>query len=209
MHHKTKEELIKFENSVKDLWETGELPYLLHLAGGNEEQLIEIFNKANDGDWFFCSHRSHYHALLAGMTEADVMQRIKRGDSMFLFSRERNFYTSSVLAGTCCIAAGVAWHLKQSESRAHVWCFIGDGAEDNGHFYEALRYVNGQDLPCTFVIEDNDRQVDTNMKDRWGTGERFPWGGKHVYRYAYTPTYPHAGSGCKHIIKFSPEIKPS
>lgn len=208
MNHATKADLVNFETCVKDLWEAGELPYLLHLAGGNEDQLIHVFSRANKGDWFFCSHRAHYHALLAGMPEYDVMQRIKRGDSMFLFSREHNFYTSSVLAGTCCIAAGVAWQLKQSGSKAHVWCFIGDGAEDNGHFYEALRYVQGQDLPCTFVIEDNDRQVDTNMKDRWGTDKRFPWGDNHVYRYSYTPTYPHAGSGCKHIIKFNPEVKP-
>lgn len=209
MNHATKEDLIQFETRVKELWEAGELPYLLHLAGGNEDQLIEIFNEAKEGDWFFCSHRAHYHALLAGMPPADLMQRIQRGDSMFLFDNKLNFYTSSVLAGVCCIAAGVAYQLKQSGSPSKVRCFIGDGAEDNGHVYEAIRYATAMDLPCKFVIEDNNRQVDTCMTERWGLEMRFPWPTSHVFRYRYTPTYPHAGSGCKHHIKFNPNVKPS
>lgn len=200
MHLKmTADQLIAFETKVKDLWEAGELPYLLHLCGGNEEHLIEIFTLVKNGDWIFSSHRSHYHYLLAGGSEERLMDLIKRGRSMFVFDKELNFLTSSVLAGTCGIAAGVAWTLKEQGSPNNVWCFLGDGAEDEGHFYEAVCFVEGADLPCKFIIEDNDRSVDTSKESRKRGQIGWP---RCVYCYRYTPTYPHAGSGCKHVIKF-------
>jgi TPP-dependent pyruvate/acetoin dehydrogenase alpha subunit len=208
MNHKTAAELIAFEDRIKLLWEAGDLPFLLHLCGGNEGQLLAIFDGIQPGDWIFSTHRSHYHALLAGIPEDRLEAMIVRGDSMFVFDRERNFLTSSVLAGTCAIAAGVAAAIREAGGTERVWCFLGDGAEDEGHFYEAFCYVTGQDLPCHFIIEDNDRSVDTNILDRrggWrGAPFRMDWPGGHVRRYHYTPTYPHAGSGCAHHILFKP-----
>lgn len=195
----TKEELIAFEWHVKRLWEAGELPFLLHLCGGNEDQLIEIFREVKQGDWIFSSHRSHYHYLLAGGSENVLLEKIKEGRSMFVFSKCLNFLTSSVLAGTCCIAAGVAHTLKEEGSENRVWCFLGDGAEDEGHFYEAVCFVQGMNLPCTFIIEDNDRSVDTARARRGRFQINWP---SCVRRYHYTPTYPHAGSGCRHHIEF-------
>ena len=90
------------------------------------------------------------------------------------------------------IAAGVALALKKKGSKNKVWCFIGDGAEDEGHFYEAARYVDGWDLPCTFIIEDNNRSVDTPKKERYGKNE--PIWPKSVRRYSYTSLYPHVGT---------------
>lgn len=207
MTNATIPQLIQFEDGIKYLWESGELPFLLHLAGGNEGQLQDIFRRANTGDWFFCSHRAHYHYLLAGGHPADLEAKIRNGQSMFLFSKEINFLSSSILAGNCCIAAGVAWALKAEGSPSQVWCFLGDGAEDEGHFYEAVNFVQGWDLPCTFVIEDNNRSVETDVEKRRGMADRRDWG-KHVIRYHYRATYPHAGSGCAHRISFNEMANP-
>jgi pyruvate dehydrogenase E1 component alpha subunit len=112
-----------------------------------------------------------------------------------------------MLAGTCCIAAGVALDIALAGGKERVWCFLGDGAEEEGHFYEAALFAAGHNLPVIFIIEDNDRSVDTPRAERRPEGagglERvFP---SHVKRYHYTPTYPHAGSGCAHKITFKPE----
>jgi len=219
MKHHTKESLIAFESRVKELWEAGELPYLIHLCGGNEDQLIEIFSQIEAGDWVFSTHRNHYHALLSGMNPDRLEHLIRTGNSMFVFGspddeRSRmpvNFLTSSILAGTCCIAAGVAhrikneWRQDSSSRMPRVWCFVGDGAEDEGHFYEAVRFVDGRNLPCTFILEDNDRSVDTNRADRRGDS-RMIWP-ECVRKYHYKPVYPHAGSGCKFHIQFKTPAK--
>lgn len=202
----TKDELIYFEAEVARLWEEGGLPYLIHLSGGNEDQLLAIFSQFKTGDWVFSTHRNHYHALLAGVPQNKLMRLIKAGNSMFVFDREHNFLTSAILAGTCCIAAGVAWALKEEKSENRVWCFLGDGAEEEGHFAEAVTMVLSHNLPCRFIIEDNDRAGEMTRDERrpgffmnWDSGHRFQ---EHVQRWRYAPTYPHAGSGCAKRIEF-------
>jgi len=188
-----KEEMINFESKIGSLWENAKIPSPIHFSGGNEEQLIEIFKEIRPGDYIFSTHRSHYHYLLAGGAPEDLKKMIMRGDSMHIFDKRLNFISSSIVAGCAGIAAGVALALKKKASKQHVWCFVGDGAEDEGHFYEAVRYVDGQDLPCTFIIEDNDRSIETPKQERYGKS-KIEWP-KCVRRYFYTPTYPHVGTG--------------
>lgn len=217
----TAQNLIEFESNIKDLWEGGQLPSLVHLCGGNEEQLLEIFSEIKPGDWIFSTHRTHYHALLAGIDPHELSKSIRGGDSMFVYSKERNFFCSAVLAGCCGIAAGMAWTIKNNVNgrfcacddppsmhgydEHHVWCFIGDGGEEEGHFYEAALFVEANDLPCTFIIEDNDRSVDTPRSVRRGNAKGLEHLFKCVRRYHYVPTYPHAGSGCNFKIQFDKE----
>jgi len=201
----TAHDLINFELRIRRLFKEGKLPYLIHLCGGNEVQLINLFSEIRRGDWVFSTHRSHYHYLLHGGKPEDLEQMICEGRSMFVFDHRLNFYSSSVLAGTCGIAAGVAYQIKEANEARHVWCFLGDGAEDEGHFYEAVNYVDGLNLPCTFVIEDNDRSVDTSKADR-GRG-KITWP-SCVRRYHYEPTYPHGGAGLKEMVTFDPTIRP-
>jgi len=189
----TKEELIEFEDKIKQLWEEAKIPYPVHLCGGNENQLIEIFQEINEGDYILSTHRSHYHYLLAGGSKDKLKEIILRGDSMHVFDRELNFITSSIVSGNCGIAVGIAMALKKKEENKHVWCFVGDGAEDEGHFYESVRYVDGYKLPCTFIIEDNNRSVETQKKDRYGSSE-INWP-SCVRRYNFIAKYPHVGSG--------------
>ena len=188
----TKEELISFENHIGDLYIDNKLPFLFHLSGGNEDQLIEIFKNIDEGDYVISNHRSHYHALLHGIPPETVEDRILNGRSMFIYDRERNFFCSAIIGGTTAIAAGIAWALKRKGSDKKVWCFIGDGTEDSGHSYEAIRYVDGWDLPCKFIIENNNRSVEATNSDRWGNSADYQWNSKSVIKYHYDITYPHA-----------------
>jgi pyruvate dehydrogenase E1 component alpha subunit len=191
------ERLVAFERRVADAFDAGELPYLLHLSGGNEEALVRLFEEVRPGDWVFSTHRNHYHFLLAGGTEDELMRMIRAGRSMFVFSRRLRFLVSSLVAGACAMAAGVAWALKAVGSEAWVWCFIGDGAADQGHYYEAARWVEGHGLPCTFVVEDNDRAVVSDAAARHGTAVAYlP---RCVRWYCYAPVWPHAGTGHGHV----------
>lgn len=197
---KTIEELISFEKRIVDLFEDAMIPHPIHLSGGNEEELIRIFREIRKGDYIFSTHRNHYHYLLAGGDPDTLVGLILAGNSMHVYDRERHFLTTAIVAGGPAIAAGVAFGLKRQGSKASVWCFVGDGAEDEGHFYEAVRYVDGHDLPCTFIIEDNDRSVETPKARRYGKS-KMNWPAC-VLRYTFTPTYPHVGTGTGNIIEF-------
>jgi pyruvate dehydrogenase E1 component alpha subunit len=188
----TKQELISFEDKIGNLYLDNKLPFLFHLSGGNEEQLISIFENIKEEDYVISNHRSHYHALLHGIPPEVVEDRILNGRSMFIYDRARNFFCSAIIGGTPAIAAGIAWALKKKGSKKKVWCFVGDGTEDNGHLFEAVRYVEGWDLPCTFIIENNNRSVEATNSDRWGKSADYEWNSPCVLKYKYEITYPHA-----------------
>lgn len=200
----TIDDLINFEKEIIEIFKQGILPFTIHFSGGNEKELIDIFKEIQEEDYVFSTHRSHYHFLLKGGNKNDLIDKIKKCKSMYVFDKDIKFLTSSVLAGTCCIAAGVAYALKLKNSPNKVWCFIGDGAEDEGHFYEAVRYVESLQLPCTFIIEDNNRSVDSSRELR-GSTYVMTWP-KCVRRYYYKPTFPHGGPGLKEVIQFNQEI---
>lgn len=189
-----KKELMDFEEKIANLWEAAKILHPVHLSGGNEEQLIEIFKDIKREDYVLSTHRGHYHYLLSGGNPKELRKMILRGDSMHLFSNKLfKFMTSSIVAGMPAIATGIAWALKEKGKKNQVWCFVGDGAEDEGHFYEAVRYVDGHNLPCKFIIEDNNRSVETPKSERYGVSE-IAWPAC-VSRYLYFPKYPHVGTG--------------
>jgi len=111
---------------------------------------------------------------------------------MFMYDREGHFFSSAIVGGIPGIAVGIAWALKQKNSDQFVWCFVGDGAEDTGNFAEAVRYVAGWNLPCNFIIEDNDKSIIANKKTRLGTSYLQEWPNTCVYRYNYELPFPHA-----------------
>lgn len=195
----TAQGLIDIEEQIRFLWEAGEIPYMTHLCGGNEKELIRIFDDIAPTDWVFSSHRAHYHYILHGGT--DLVEKIKAGKSMSLFGPR--FIASSIVAGQCSMAAGMALAIKLKNGSEKVWCFVGDGAEDSGHFYESVFLSIERALPIHFFIEDNDSSCGVTKAQRRGTayGPR-SWPDRYVTRYHYTPSWPHAGSGTRPKLKW-------
>lgn len=176
-------ELIAFEAEVATAFEKGRIHAPVHLSGGNEDQLIRIFKDVKPEDWVFSTWRSHYHALLKGIPRAEVMKQILEGRSMFISSKEHNFYSSSMVAGCLPIACGVAHEHK-------VWCFVGDMAASIGAFKDAVKFAAHRALPITFVVEDNGLSTNTPTEQAWGPVATTP----DIRRYVYHRTYPHYAS---------------
>ena len=80
-----KQYLIDFETEVKEIYEAGDIKAPVHLSGGNEDPLIELFKRIDKDDWVFCSWRNHYHALLHGIPRDTLMDMIVRGKSMSIY----------------------------------------------------------------------------------------------------------------------------
>jgi len=188
-----KKGLIEFEDKIASIWNQAKIPYYIHLSGGNEEPLLEIFREINPEDYKISTHRSHYHYLLSGGSPEKLEKMIIEGRSMHVIDKDLNFISTAIVSGGPAIATGIALSLKKKNLNQHVWCFVGDAAEDEGHFYEAVKYVDGWKLPCTFVIEDNNRSVETPKEERYG-GSEIEWP-SCVRRYTYTPTTLHTGTG--------------
>jgi TPP-dependent pyruvate/acetoin dehydrogenase alpha subunit len=226
---KTKEELIEFEKGVKQMFLDGELRSPVHLSGGNEDELIEIFKEIRPQDWVFTTYRSHYHALLKGVPEEDLKRWVLENKSIHFMSDKYKIFSSAIVGGCLPIALGVAMAIKKKYPneyieketlqiknhlndmiRPHVWIFIGDMAASIGVFNDCLTYAMINDLPITFVIEDNGMSTDTKTYEAWGMKDEhminmnynilaltYPW---YIRYYKYKRTYPHYGVG--QFVKF-------
>ena len=181
MKNITKSDLIRFENKIAKMFRQKKIRVPIHLSGGNEDELIQIFKKIKRCDYIFSTHRGHYHYLLHGGNPARIINNILRSPmgSMHTIDPKLQFYASAIVSGTAAIACGVALALKMKGSKQKVWCFLGDGATDEGFYWEAKHYAQANDLPITYIIEDNDRSVCSSK----------------VERYCYTAKWPHAGVG--------------
>lgn len=184
--------LIGFEKKIADHWEAGRIRGPIHLSGGNEEQLIEIFKRVNKNDWVFSTWRSHYHALLKGIPSEWLEEEILGGRSITIVNKEEKFYSSAIVAGTIPIAVGAAMANKRMNNGEHVWCFIGDMSFETGLFMENYKYSKNFNLPITFVVEDNGVSTNTPTVETWGVKSEIP---NDVIWYSYKNKWPHYGTG--------------
>jgi TPP-dependent pyruvate/acetoin dehydrogenase alpha subunit len=186
MEQLTAKDLIAFEEDIAREWEAGHIRAPVHLVGGNEAALIDIFKDIKPEDYVFSTHRSHLHCLLKGVPPDEVKRDIMAGRSISLCYPEHRFYTSAIVAGGLPIACGVAM------AGNRVWCFVGDCAAQTGMFSECTRYAERNSLPITFIIEDNGMSVATPTLAVWPVMKQLP---PNVVRYHYKNRWPHQGTG--------------
>lgn len=185
------DDLRAFEAEVAERFKAKEIRGPIHLSGGNEEHLIEIFRDVDRGDWVFATYRGHFHALLHGISRDRVMAEILAGRSMNLCFPEHRFYTSAIVGGMLPIAVGVAAGLKRAGSDRVVHCFVGDMAASVGAFNDARRFASGHGLPIRLYVENNGLSCDSPTEDCWGV----QMGSVSVREHWYKRQYPHVGIG--------------
>ena len=188
----TEEKLIRFEQSIVDIWEAGKIKGPVHLSNGNEVSLIEIFKRIKETDWVFSTWRSHYHWVLKGLSADYATEIIKEGKSITMCEHEERFYASAIVGGTLPIALGVASAIKKDGGDDKVWVFVGDMSFESGIFYEVHKYARNFDLPLYFVVEDNGVSTYTPTDATWNIKREVP---SDVIHYTYKSKYPHYGSG--------------
>ena len=188
----TEEKLIRFEQSIVDIWEAGKIKGPVHLSNGNEASLIEIFKRIKETDWVFSTWRSHYHWVLKGLSADYATEIIKEGKSITMCEHEERFYASAIVGGTLPIALGVASAIKKDGGDDKVWVFVGDMSFESGIFYEVHKYARNFDLPLYFVVEDNGVSTYTPTDVTWNIKREVP---SDVIHYTYKSKYPHYGSG--------------
>lgn len=185
--------LVQFERKMADHWESGKVKGPIHLSGGNEEELIEIFRYVKKSDWVFSTWRSHYHALLKGVPSEWLEQEILAGRSITIVNQEERFYSSAIVGAIIPIATGVAMANKRDGKDEKVWCFVGDMAFETGGFYEMHKYSQRYNLPIRFVVEDNGVSTNTPTEETWnGVKRDVP---NDVIWYNYKKEWPHYGTG--------------
>lgn len=184
-------DLIAFEDDLAAEFNAGKITAPLHLAGGNEQALIDIFKDIRPNDWILCSWRSHYHALLKGVPPDQIKAAIMDGRSIALCFPEYGVLSSAIVGGICPIATGLGWAIRERGTGERVHCFVGDMTAMTGTYMESRRYCQGHQLPVTWWIEDNNLSVCTPTGSVWGADLIKA----DEHRYFYKLNKPHVGTG--------------
>ncbi len=192
-----KHKLIKFENDIASIFNSGKIRAPVHLYSGNENFLINFFKRIKKNDWVFCSWRSHYQCLLKGVPSKKLKKEIIEGKSISLCFPEHKIYSSAIVGGSLPIAVGMALSFKRKKSKNKVYCFIGEMTSETGIAHECIKYSRNKKLPIHFIVEDNGKSVCTDTRKTWSqkklTYEKSS--DKYVTYYKYHLKYPHAGAG--------------
>jgi len=186
----TKEELIAFEREIADLFNVGRIRYPVHLSGGNEDALIDIFKHIDRQDWVCGAWRMHYQCLLHGVPPDKLKMAVMQGESIALCFPEHRIVSSAIAGGILPIAVGIALGIKRRGGEGRVHCFLGDMTAEMGIAHECMKYAANHELPIRWIVEDNGVSVCTPTVEAWGSVSD-----AHIMRYRYEPTWPHAGAG--------------
>jgi len=153
------------ENKVADSIEEKEIGCPCHLYSGEEAIATGVCANLRNDDWIYSSHRSHGHFIAKGGSLDRLMAEVYcrrtgasagRGGSMHLSSPDIGFPGSSaIVSGTISLAVGSALAFKTMGTDRVVASFFGDGAADEGVFYESLNLAALYKLPILFVCENN------------------------------------------------------
>ncbi|MEO0683730.1 MAG: pyruvate dehydrogenase (acetyl-transferring) E1 component subunit alpha, partial [Cyanobacteria bacterium J06649_11] len=156
-----------------EMYYRGKMFGFVHLYNGQEAVSSGVIQAMRPGEDFVSStYRDHVHALSAGVPAKEVMAELfgkatgcskGRGGSMHMFSAEHGLLGGyAFVAEGIPVASGAAFQTKYrrevlgDENADQVTaCFFGDGACNNGQFYETLNMAALWKLPIIFVVENN------------------------------------------------------
>lgn len=168
----------KTEEAICHHYNEDEMKTPVHISIGEEAIATGVIHALTPEDQFFGTYRSHgIYLARTGETDkffaemygkATGLLRGKAG-SMHLSAPEYGMMgTSAIVSGIIPIAIGAGYAAQVSGRGSIVAVFFGDGATEEGVFWESINAACLMKLPVLFVCEDNDLAVFTNKTSRRG-----------------------------------------
>ncbi len=166
----------RVEEEISRIYPTDKIKSPVHLSIGQEAVAGGVCAALRPQDTVFCSYRSHAAYLAKG---GDLRQMIAelygkvtgcargKGGSMHLIDSAHGVMGGSAVVGTTIPqAVGYAYALKFRRKSSVVVTFFGDGATDEGVFYESLNFAGLKRLPIIFICENNSYAIHTHQLRR-------------------------------------------
>ena len=166
----------RLEEEVARVYPTDKIKSPVHLSIGQEAVAVGVCEALQPDDVVFCSYRSHAVYLAKG---GDMKQMIAemygkitgcakgKGGSMHLIDVVHGVMGASAVVGTTIAhAVGYAYALKFQRKDSVVVSFFGDGATEEGVFYESLNFAALKAVPLIFVCENNFYAIHTHISRR-------------------------------------------
>lgn len=185
----------RMETAAANLYKDKKVRGFCHLYNGQEAIAIGLNAAKSKEDGLITSYRCHAWSYLLGSTVAEVLSELTgritgnvygKGGSMHMY--DKGYYGGNGIVGAqIALGAGVAFAQKYNNERNVCYSLYGDGAANQGQFFEAINMCQLWKLPAIFICENNGFAMGTSTTrgsastDYYTRGDFVP--GKVLYRF--------------------------
>jgi TPP-dependent pyruvate/acetoin dehydrogenase alpha subunit len=153
------------EEAIASHYPEGKMRCPVHLSIGQELIPAVFAETIRPTDFAVSTHRGHAHYLAKGGDLNAMIAEIYgkstgcargKGGSMHLIDLSVNFMgTSAIVGNSIPIGVGLALSAQIKETDQISCVFLGDGAIEEGVFYESVNFAAVRKLPVLFICENN------------------------------------------------------
>lgn len=166
------------EDVIRANYASDKMKTPMHMSAGAEAIAAGVCEALRPKDQILGTYRSHgIYLAKTGETDqffAEMYGKATgmakgKGGSMHLTAAEGGLICTSAVVGTTIpVAVGAAYASRMKKNDRVVAVFFGDGAIDEGVFWESLNSACVMKLPLLFVCEDNGFAVHIPAAERHG-----------------------------------------
>jgi pyruvate dehydrogenase E1 component alpha subunit len=148
----------------------------IHLAFGHEAAAVAMDLTMAPADRLCLSHRNAAYNLARAKSLEVVLAHYRLAErptagglmgSMNLAVEKTSIaYSSSILGNNLAVATGIAMHRWLVRQPGVVFVCTGDGAMEEGTFWESLIFSRSHRLPLVVVVENNDYSMSSTIAER-------------------------------------------
>jgi len=170
------------EEVIAEKYCEGKMRCPTHLCIGQEAIAAAVGQILRRDDFMVSSHRAHGHYIAKGGNLKKMIAEIYgkvtgcskgKGGSMHLIDKSAGFLGSTaIVGGTIPIAVGLGLSIKLHKTDQVSCVFFGDGAVEEGVFYESVNFAVLKKLPVLFICENNLYSVYSNLSVRQPKGRK-------------------------------------
>ena len=153
----------QFEEMVNGLFLQGQVHGTTHLYSGQEAVAVGVTSVLDPADRVAGTYRGHGHALALGLDPQHLLDELLgretgicagRAGSMNVVDLEHGLIGCfGIVGGSIAAATGAGLALRGTGNVAVG--FFGDGASNQGYFFECLNFAKVMNLPVVYVCENN------------------------------------------------------
>ena len=151
----------RVEEEIARIYPSDKIKSPVHLSIGQEAVSVGVCEALRPKDVVFGTYRSHAYYLAKGGDLKKMVAELYgkatgcakgKGGSMHLIDAAHGIMGASAVVGTTIPnAVGYAYALKLQRKDSVVVSLFGDGATDEGVFYESLNFAALKQLPIIFI----------------------------------------------------------
>jgi TPP-dependent pyruvate/acetoin dehydrogenase alpha subunit len=146
---------------------------LAHTYVGAEAVAVGACAALNATDYITSTHRGHGHAIAKGANIPRMMAELLgkyeglnhgKGGSMHIADLDIGILGATGIVGSGMpVAVGAALSSDLLDNKRVTICFHGDGGTNQGVWHESLNMAGAWNLPCVFIIENNQMAIGTKL----------------------------------------------